>query len=74
MRLGLRDKQVLNDAIFEEMQSQPGFIAVEENLAEVLDRERQEVLQLICFQNPVPDRWQPMAETCHGLKRAPESG
>jgi TolB-like protein len=58
--------------IFEELRSQPGFIAVKENLAEILDRERQKVVQLICFQNPVPDRWQPMAETCHGLKRAPE--
>jgi hypothetical protein len=68
VRLGLRDKQVLDDAIFEELRSQLDFIAVKENLDEILDRERQKVLQLICFQNPVPDRWQPMAETCEGVE------
>jgi hypothetical protein len=30
--------------------------------------EHQKILRLICFNNPVPDEWQPMSETCEGVE------
>jgi hypothetical protein len=33
----------------------------------MLAEEHSKVLQLICFNNPVPDDWQPMPETCEGV-------
>jgi hypothetical protein len=29
--------------------------------------EHDKVLQLICFNNPTPDNWQPLPETCEGV-------
>ena len=37
------------------------------------DAERDKILQLICFNNPVPDDWQPLPETCEGVEQRPTS-
>jgi len=67
IRSGLRYRQFLDDAIFEVFWKEPRFAALRQELDAVLVAEREKVLQLICFNNPVPDNWQPMAETCEGV-------
>jgi TolB-like protein len=64
---GLRYRQFLDDAIFEIYWKEPRFDAVREELDAVIAAERDKVLQLICFNNPAPDNWQPMPETCEGV-------
>jgi len=65
---GLRDLQVFDDPIYEDLWDEPRFIAIQEELDAILDAEHDNVLQLICFNNPVPDNWQPLPETCEGVK------
>ena len=66
---GLRHRQFLDDAIFEIYWKEPRFDAVREELDAIIAAERDKVLQLICFNNPAPDNWQPMPETCEGVER-----
>ena len=66
---GLRYRQFLDDAIFDIYWKEPRFEAVREELDAVIAAERDKVLQLICFNNPAPDNWQPMPETCEGVER-----
>ena len=67
--MGLRDPQVFDDAIFEGLRNEPRFMALQRQLDVILDSEHDKVLQLICFNNPVPDEWQPMPETCDGVDK-----
>jgi TolB-like protein len=68
LRLSLRDPQFLDDAIFESMRDEPHFVALRQALETKLAVERDEVLQLVCFNNPTPDNWQPLPETCEGVE------
>jgi tetratricopeptide (TPR) repeat protein len=67
VRRGLSWKVFLDDPVFEDLQDEPGFVAVRQELDENLAREHEKILQLICFDNPVPDEWQPLPETCEGV-------
>ena len=67
MQLGLRDPQAFSDPIFEDLWDEPRFIALQQELAAILAVEHDKVLQLICFNNPAPDNWQPLPETCLGV-------
>ena len=67
MQHGLRDPHFFEDAIFEDVWDESAFVAIQKELDEVLTTEHHKVLQLICFNNPVPDNWQPMPETCEGV-------
>jgi hypothetical protein len=64
VQLGLRNPQIFDDPIFEEVRDAPGFAALQLELDAILATERDKVLQMICFNNPVPDDWQPMPATC----------
>jgi len=64
---GLRIPNYINDPIFEDLQDEPHFVALQQELDAILAAEHDKVLQLICFNNPVPDDWQPMPETCEGV-------
>jgi len=64
---GLRDSTIFNDPIFEEMRDEPRFIALQQEMDAILAVEHAKILQLICFNNPVPDDWQPLPETCEGV-------
>ncbi len=68
LRLGLRDRQVFEDAIFDEMRDDPHFVALQQELDAILSLEHEQVLQLICFNNPTPDNWQPLPATCVGVE------
>ena len=74
VRLGLRDRQVFDDVIFDELRHDPRFVALQQELDSILKLERDQVLQLICFNNPTPDNWQPLPETCEGVEKKAMSG
>ena len=61
---GLRIRVFIDNAIFEDLRGEPGFVAVHQELDAILAAEHDKVLQLICFNNPAPRDWQPMPETC----------
>jgi len=67
VRHGLTWRVFLDDPVFENLQDEPGFIALRQELDEILAGEREKILQLICLHNPVPEEWQPLPETCDGV-------
>ena len=68
MQHGLRDPQFFDDLIFEDLWDEPQFVALQQELDAILAAEHDKVLQLICFNNPVPGDWQPLPETCEGVE------
>ena len=61
----------LDELGFENLADDPQFIAVRNELADIIANEHKKVLQLICFNNPEPDNWQPLPETCEGVVEQP---
>jgi len=72
IRRGLRWAMFFDDPIFEDLQDEPRFVALRQELDAILAAEHDKVLQLICFNNPVPDDWQPMPETCESVDNLQE--
>jgi len=68
MQHGLRDPLFYSDLIFEDFWNVPRFVALQQELDAILAAEHDKVLQLICFNNPVPSHWQPLLETCEGVE------
>jgi TolB-like protein/tetratricopeptide (TPR) repeat protein len=66
LQLGMRSPQAFDDPVFDGVRGDARFIAIQQKLDTILKTEHQQVLQLICFDNPVPDNWQPLPETCAG--------
>ena len=71
LQRGLRDPQIFDDPIFEDLTNEPRFVALQTELDAILAAEHDKVLQLICLNNPVPDDWRPMPETCEGVVEQP---
>ncbi len=67
IRYGLRARAGIEDPIFDVVRDEPGFVELEKELEAILAAEHAEVLQLICFDNPVPNDWQPLPDTCAGV-------
>jgi len=66
---GLRAKdEIFNELIFEPLWDDPRYIELQAELDAILAEEHEKVLQLICFNNPVPDDWRPLPETCEGVE------
>ena len=61
---GFRNPEMLREPIFDAVRDDPDFVALQNELAQILTEEHAQVLQLICNENPVPDAWQPLPETC----------
>ena len=48
----------------------PDFQALAARLNKILEEERSKTLQLICFDNPAAEVWQPLPETCQDVDAA----
>jgi tetratricopeptide (TPR) repeat protein len=68
---GMRDKVIFESPQFDGLRGDPRFVAIQQELGEILADEHEKVLQLICFNNPVPDDWRPLPETCEGVVERP---
>jgi TolB-like protein len=66
---GLRERLFFIEPAFENLREDAEFLALKDELERRLLQEHERVLQLICFENPVPDAWQPLPETCEGVER-----
>ena len=64
---GFRDPTFYSDPIFGDVWDDPRFVAQVQKLDADLARQHEEVLQVLCFNNPVPDAWRPLPETCAGV-------
>ena len=67
LRNGMRAPWVFMDPAFDGMRNDPRFIALRKEMDELLTDDHARILQLICFNNPVPDEWQPLPMTCQGV-------
>ena len=72
LRTGVRDSSIrsirdLDSPIFDAIRDEPGFIEVRKELDDIMVVEHEKVLQLICFNNPSPNEWRPLPETCEGV-------
>jgi TolB-like protein len=72
LRTGIQDRGLRVDLYFDEpiletLRSEPGFIEVRKELDAIVAVEHAKILQLICFNNPVPNEWRPLPETCEGV-------
>ncbi len=73
IRRGLRWSQFFDDPIFEDLRNEPRFVALQQELDAILDAEHDKVLQLICFNNPVPEDWhQPHMTTYSPVLQEPQ--
>lgn len=69
IRHGMRDPQVFTDPVFDDLRDDLRFVRLGQNLDAILADEHRQLLQLICFNNPVPGEWQPLPETCEGVEQ-----
>ena len=69
IRKGPRDRSLFSEPAFDAFRDSPEFKALESRLESILARQRIAAQQMICFNNPVPDAWQPLPETCDGVDR-----
>jgi len=68
---GNRDPLLFDGSIFDNVRDEPGFLSLREEFETILAAEHDKVLQLVCFDNPTPDDWQPLPETCEGVVEWP---
>lgn len=66
---GLRDLRVFREPALASLAENPEFRSIRAEIARELEREHGEMRLLVCFNNPVPDTWQPLTETCEGVVR-----
>ena len=57
------------DPVFDDLRDDLRFVRLGQNLDAILADEHRQLLQLICFNNPVPGEWQPLPETCEGVEQ-----
>jgi TolB-like protein/Tfp pilus assembly protein PilF len=64
---GLRDLRVFDEPAMASLAANPEALSIRAEIKQELDREHAEMLQLICFRNPIPETWQPLRQTCTGV-------
>jgi TolB-like protein/Tfp pilus assembly protein PilF len=69
--LGLREVSFFREPSLQSLAGHPEFSALQSEVKGLADKEHMEVLQLICLENPIPETWQPMKETCAGVTAGP---
>ena len=72
MKLGLRDPNFhFSSSSFVRLRSEPRFVTLLAEMDKLIAEEHDEVLQLICFNNPAPEEWQPLPKTCENVVEQP---
>ena len=59
-----------DDPMLAPLAGQEGFEALRRQVQDVLTAEREKALVMLCKDNPVPEHWQPLAETCRDASPA----
>ncbi len=67
---GLRDNFILREPAMEPYQEDPEFQALVARLDAILEEEHHKTLQLICFNNPASEVWQPLPASCEDVEDA----
>ena len=70
---GLRNHYILREPALAPYRNDPEFQRLAAHLDVILAEERSKSLQLVCFNNPAAKVWQPLPETCEGVRQK-ESG
>lgn len=60
------DPLVISDPVFDKFRNLPGFKSVQEKYDSIITGQRAQVVDLICNNNPIPESWQPLRESCQG--------
>ena len=68
---GWRLSALVGEPIFHDLVDDPQFIKLRQELDAILAVEHEKILQLICFNNPMPNEWRPLPETCEGVVEKP---
>jgi len=61
---GLRSRMLLQWPGFERVSNHPEVQALESRLRDLLAKEHAEAMEIVCNNNPIPESWQPLPETC----------
>jgi len=61
---GFRDDTLFREPSLQGLADHPEFLALKAEVGKLLMSEHREILKLICDDNPIPNIWQPMSETC----------
>jgi len=69
---GLRWPMFFDDPVFETLRDGARFGQLRQTLEALVVEEHEKVLQLICFNNPAPDNWQPKLDTCENVENRQE--
>jgi TolB-like protein/Tfp pilus assembly protein PilF len=64
---GPRDPTLFSEPGFDALRDSQEFQALESRLDSILAAQRVKALQMMCFNNPVRETWQPLPETCVGV-------
>jgi hypothetical protein len=67
---GARDEAFFREPALQWLQGHPEFLALKAEMHQRVAVEQAKILHLICRENPIPDIWQPLNETCAGIEAA----
>jgi len=65
---GARDQAFFREPALQWLQGHPEFLALKAQMQQRVDTERAGIVRLICQQNPIPEIWQPLRQTCDGIE------
>ena len=67
VQTGPYDPTLFDEPAFDGLRESARFRSLETEYQKIFARERQKTLQILCFDNPAPDAWPPLPETCAGF-------
>lgn len=68
---GARSDRFFNEPGFQRLKDHPEFLSLKAGMHHLVMQEQAKIVQLVCFNNPIPDIWQPLSETCSGVEAGP---